>query len=244
MILPSMTLKEMYDALNADARKVQIRIEKILPKAIRQFKKLRTFPAMYVDQYRIPSTNNEYILFFYAGNVSEAEQPRYSSFNIFYSDRQRFVMRGMKMGYQHTPKSELVMVPQIHVYTSHFFQRYNERFLHREELSPNEIAGLYFVRNKQMAQIKLNEAINKRFEEYGEFNYGMRVDDGFCFTQFALEGKESDDGISEHDIVDAMVFIYKTYVNESMMNDTQQIAIEKEHFETFTRGMEIFMNKM
>lgn len=244
MILPSMTFKEMYDALNADARKVQIRIDKILPKAIRQFKKSRTFPAMYVDQYRIPSTNNEYILFFYAGNVSEAEQPRYSSFNIFYSDRQRFVIRGMKMGYQHTPKSDLVMLPQIHVYTSHFFQRYNERFLHREELSPNEIAGLFFVRNKQMAQIKLNEAINKRFEEYGEYNCGVRVDDGFCFTQTALEGKESNDGISEHDIVDAMVFIYATYVNESMMNDTQQIAIEKEHFETFTRGMEILMNKI
>lgn len=244
MILPSMTFKEMYDALNADARKVQIRIDKIMPKAIRQFKKSRTFPVMYVDQYRIPSTNNEYIIFFYAGNVSEAEQPRYSSFNIFYSDRQRFVIRGMKMGYQHTPKSELVMVPQIHVYTSHFFQRYNERFLHREELSPKEIAGLFFVRNKQMAQIKLNEAINKRFEEYGEYNCGVRVDDGFCFTQTALEGKESNDGISEHDIVDAMVFIYATYVNESMMNDTQQIAIEKEHLEFFTRGMEILMNKI
>lgn len=63
MILPSMTFKEMNDALNADARKVQIRIDIILPKAIKQFKKTRIFPAMYVDQYRIPSTNNEYILF-------------------------------------------------------------------------------------------------------------------------------------------------------------------------------------
>lgn len=94
-----------------------------------------------------------------------------------------------------------------------------------------------------MAQIKLNEAINKRFEEYGEYNYyGMRVDDGFCFTKTALEGKESDDGISEHDIVDAMVFVYTTYVNESMMNDIQLIAIEKENYETFTRTMEILMN--
>ena len=35
MILPSMTWKEMFDGLSADAQKIQIRIDKIYPKAIR-----------------------------------------------------------------------------------------------------------------------------------------------------------------------------------------------------------------
>ena len=75
MILPSMTWKEMYDGLAMDAQKVQIRIEKSYPKAVRTFKKTKTFPAWYIDEYKIPATNNQYIIFYYAGNPSEVEKP-------------------------------------------------------------------------------------------------------------------------------------------------------------------------
>ena len=98
------------------------------------------------------------------------------------------------------------MLPQIHAYTSHFFLRYNERLLHKEELTLNEIAGLFFVRNHFPMPIMLYEEVNKNFKEYGAHNdRGMRVQDGFCFTQTAIEGKESEDGIHEHDRVDAML---------------------------------------
>ena len=39
MILPSMTWKEMYDGLAQDAKKVQIRIDKTYPIAVKYFKK-------------------------------------------------------------------------------------------------------------------------------------------------------------------------------------------------------------
>ena len=142
MILPSMTWKEMYDGLVQDAQKVQIRIDKVYPKAVKCFKKSGTFPMWYIDEYKIPSTNNQYIIFYYAGNASEIEKPHYSSFNFVFSGKQRFVIRGMQMGYKHTPNREMVMLPQIHAYSSHFFQRYNERYLHNDKLTPNEIAGL------------------------------------------------------------------------------------------------------
>ena len=151
------------------------------------------------------------------------------------------------MGYQHTPKCETIMLPQIHAYTSHFFQRYNERFLHKENLSPNEIAGLFFVRNPFPMPIMLNEDVNKNYKEHGEHNdRGMCVSYGFCFTQTAIEGCESEDGIREHDKVDAMLILYTTFMNEYDMSDTQRTAINKEHFETWKRCMEelryIFIN--
>ena len=170
MILPSMTWKEMYDGLATDAQKVQIRIEKSYPKAVRTFKKIRTFPAWYIDEYNIPATNNQYIIFYYAGNANEVEKPHYSSFCFVFSGNQRYVIRGMQMGYQHTPKCETIMLPQIHAYTSHFFQRYNERFLHKDTLSPNEIAGLFFVRNPFPMPIMLNENVNKNYKDHGEHN--------------------------------------------------------------------------
>lgn len=239
MILPSMTWKEMYDGLVTDAQKVQIRIEKSYPKAVRTFKKTRSFPAWYIDEYNIPATNNHYIIFYYAGNTNEVEKPLYSSFCFVFSGNQRYVIRGMKMGYKHTPKSETVMLPQIHAYTCHFFQRYNERFLHKDTLSPNEIAGLFFVRNPSSIPIMLNEDVNKNYKEHGEHNdRGMRVSDGFCFTQTAIEGYESEDGIHEHDKVDSMLILYTTFMNESDMSDTQRAAIDKEHFETWMRCIE------
>ena len=143
------------------------------------------------------------------------------------------------MGYKHTPKCETVMLPQIHAYTSHFFQKYNKRFLHREDLTPNEIAGLFFVRNPFPMPIMLNEEINRNYKEHGFYNdRGMRVQDGFCFTPTAIQAEESEDGIHEHDKVDAMLILYKTFMNESDMSDSQRIAIDKEHVMTLKRCFE------
>lgn len=234
-----MSIKEMYDALAVDARKVQIRMEKNYPKVVKMFMKSRSFPASYIDEYTIPSTNNHYILFFYASDVSEVKKPHYASFCVVFNGNQRFVIKRMMMGYKHTPMSEMVMLPQIHAYTSHFFQRYNERFLHKDNMTTNEIAGMFFVRNVFPMPIMLNEDVNRKFKEYGKNNdRGMRVHDGFCFTQTAIEGKESENGDRNKDIVDAMVIIYTTYMNESDMTDNQIAAINNEHLKTWIRCME------
>lgn len=233
MILPSMSFKEMHDCLVTDSKKVQIRIDKIRPKVIKYFKKSVSFPKWYIDEYRIPSTNNQWVVFYYVRNVGEIEKPSYTSFCIMFSDNQRYVISDLMMGYQHTPKCDTIMLPHVLVYTSHFFQRYNERFLHKENLSANEIAGLYLIRNPNVMPIKLNEKINKNFKEHGEHNHqGMRVNDGFCFTKTILEGKKSEDDIYEHDRVDAMLVLYNTYMNENDMTDTQRTAINKGHIET------------
>ena len=244
MILTSMTWKEMYDGLEKDAPKVQIRIEKSYPKAVKAFKKLRTFPAWYIDEYKIPSSNNQYIIFYYVGNASEVEKPHYTQFCIMFCCKQRYVIKGMKMGYRHTPRCETIMLPQIHAYTSHFFKRYSERFLHKDNLTPNEIAGLFFVRNPFPMPIMLNEDINKNYKEHGNHNdRGMRVSDGFCFTRTAIDGYESEDGIHEHDKVDSMLILYTTFMNEFDMSDMQRAAINKEHFETWMRCVEELKDK-
>lgn len=235
----------MYDGLVTDSEKIQIRINKTYPKAVKYFKKSRLFPAWYTDTYKIPATNNQYVIFYYAGNESEKEKPHHASFCILFYKKQRYVIRHMQMSYQHTPKSNTIILPQIHAYTSHFFQRYNKRFLHQEELTPNEIAGLFFTRNTFLIPVKLNEDINRNYKVHGVHNKkGMRVQDGFCFTQIGIEGKESDDGIHEHDRVDAMLILYTTFMNESDMTDTQRNAIDKEHFETWKQCMELLQAEL
>lgn len=60
----------------------------------------------------------------------------------------------------------------------------------------------------------------------------------FCFTQTAIEGQESEDGVRENDSVDAMAIIYTTFMNESGLTETQRTAINKGHLETWIRCFE------
>lgn len=239
MILPSMSFKEMHECLLKDAKKLQIRKEKIYPNVVKKFRKSRSFPVSYVDEYRIPATNNQYVFFYYASNVNEVEEPHFACFCIIFSNNQRYVIQEMSMGYKHTPNSKMIMLPQIHAYKSHFFKRYNERFLHKEGLSANEIAGLFFIRNPLLMPIMLDEEINRNYKLHGLYNdRGIRVKDGFCFAHTVIEGKKSEDGISENDRVDSMGIIYNTFMNESDMTDTQKNAINKGHFEALMHCME------
>ena len=72
----------------------------------------------------------------------------------------------------------------------------------------------------------------------------MRGPDGFCFTQTAIDARESEDGIPEHDKVNIMLILYTTFMNESSMSDTQRAAINKEHLETWKRCVEEFGDKL
>jgi len=238
MIVLSMSVKEIYDCIVADAHKIQVRIDKMLPKAVREFKKKRTFPVWYIDEYTIPSTNNKHIIFFYAGKESEVERPHYQSFCVVFDDNQRYLIRALSMGYKETIDSEMVMLPQIHSYTSHFLQRYNERYLHNEKLSANEIAGLFFIKNPRPFPIKLNDEINCNFKKYGEFNnLGVRVNGGFCFARTGFQRIKTD---IEAKTADGMLMIYTTFVNDLDMSDEQRNAIDKECLDTLKRCEEQF----
>lgn len=66
MILTSMIYKEMYDHLAADLPKIQFKMNMLFSKAVKIFRKTVRFPAWQLYDYKIPSTNNQYVIFFYA----------------------------------------------------------------------------------------------------------------------------------------------------------------------------------
>ncbi len=244
MIVPSMTYKEMYDHLASDCKKVKIKEEYLLPKAIREFKKERTFPAWRWYEYTIPSTKNKYIIFFYATNRTCIEKPVVDSFLILFDGEKRFVIQWSATVYQHTEDSPLSLIRQIHAYSSHFLERYNQRILKNKSLNSNDIACIYLSRNKVGMPITMNTKINKHLEKYGEdAKYGYRVRDGFCFACSAVEGIMSEDGDRCKDKVDAMLILYTTFMNESDMADTQLAAIDKEHYDTWMRCVKNFQKE-
>ena len=101
MLLTSMTYREMYDHLAADKYKVDIKQEYLRPKAIKAFRKTSRFPAWELYEYKIPATNNQYIIYFYAETRTRAEYPEVGSFCIVYADKHRFVVQWGASGYKH-----------------------------------------------------------------------------------------------------------------------------------------------
>lgn len=231
MILPTMTYKEMYDHLAADKQKVDIKKDSLLPKAIKAFKKRMKFPAWELYEYTIPSTNNKYVIYFYAESRVRAEKPEVGSFTIVYNGKHRFIVKWGAGGYKHTADSGMMAVRQIHAYTSHFLQRYNERFLKDDSLTTNEVAARFLSRNTVAMPLEQNDGINRNHEKYENGKYAFRVRDGICFSYSAVDGEESEDGDRQKDKVDALYICYTTFMAESKMTDSQRNAILREHEE-------------
>ena len=226
----------MYDHLAADKQKVDIKKEYLLPKAIKAFRIASRFPAWELYEYKIPATNNQYIIYFYAESRTRADKPDVGSFCIVFNQKQRYVVQWGAGGYKHTPDSELMAIRQIHAYTSHFLQRYNERILKDKSLTSNEVACRYLSKNKDAMPIQQNDEINRNHERYGEMGQqAFRVRDGICFTHSEVEGIMSEDGDRHKDKVDAMLILYTTFMNESKMTSSQRNAIFKEHLEKWTQ---------
>lgn len=220
----------MYDHLSKDLNKIQIKKDCLFSKAIKEFKKAKRFPIYKWYEYTIPATQNKYIIFFYAESRKLIDKPYVGHFAVVFDRNKRFVIQLVAGGYKHTEDSPLILIRQVHVYSSHFFERYNERILKNKSLSANDIACIFLSRNNERMPIKMNSDINKHIEGYGESaKFGYRVRDGFCFAREAVQGTVSEDGDRHKDKIDAMMVMYTTFMNESNMDKSQISAINKEH---------------
>lgn len=227
----------MYDNLAMDYEKIEIKMDQLKSKAIKKFRKVHVFPAVEMFSYRIPSSNNLYNIFFYAGSRDSIDNPIADFYCIFLIEKKKFYVRWIAGGYRHTPASDIKLVRQLHVYTHHFFARYNERIMNGLDRGMDIIACLYFGRNRGMIPIKVSEEINRNYDKYGcSGRQAFRVKDGLCFTRSAVEGT-MDEVDANNDRIDSLCFVYTTFMNESSMSGVQRRAINSEHLLTLSRFM-------
>jgi len=235
MIVSSMSYKEMYDNLAKDKDKIDYRKDYYLPKAVKEFKKAKKFPAWKWYDYKNPSTGNQYVVFFYVENKLQIEKPICDSFFVYYVNNKRFAIHWGATIIKQTPNHRMEAVREIRAFSSHFFQRYEERFLKDHSLSTNDVACRFFARNPDFIPIEINEEINNNIGNYNDkANRGFRIRDGFCFTMSGVEKSVDEDKI------DAIVTVFTTFVTESTMSESQREAIEKGHLKTWLQSMEDF----
>ena len=206
MIVANMNLHEVYDTLMEEMPKLDWKRESLHSKAIKEMERSMCFQCLY--DYKIPSSNNQYIIYFYRTHLFAPVQSGYLC--ILYDGSKRFVIKWTDW-----------RSPAIHVFTSHFLQRYKERFLKQPEMTANEVAVMFLSRNSEMKPMAVDERINKHIEKYGEFaGEGFLVPDGFCFK---LSGKETLEGKAP-----VGISFFTTFMPLSEMSDTQREAIFEE----------------
>ena len=206
MIVAEMNLHEVYANLMREMPKLAWKRDALFSKSHNELKRKTEFPAFVMYDYKSPSTNNQYIIYFYQEHPFA---PIMSGFLlVLFDGPKRFVIKWTDKG-----------IPEIHIFTSHFLQRYKERFLKQPELTANEVAVRYLSRNFTMRIMPVDERINKHIKEYGEYaGEGFLVQDGFCFK---LSGEQSVEGEEQP----VRISFFTTFMPLSDMSQSQREAI-------------------
>ena len=166
------------------------------------------FQSYVMYDYKVPSTNNQYIIYFYREYPFGPILSEYLC--VMYEGSKRFIIKWTDW-----------RKPAIHVFTSHFLQRYKERFLKKPDMTANETVVRFLTRNSNLKPMAIDERITKHVEKYGEFaGEGFLANDGFCFK---LSGIEHQAGKSPVEIS-----FFTTFMPLSDMTKSQQEAIFEE----------------
>ena len=179
MIVANMNLHEVYADLMGEMSKLNWKRDALLHKAVGVLKRSVEFPVSVTYDYQVQSSKNQYIIYFYREHPFAPVLSGYLF--VMFDDTKRYIIQWTNQG-----------TPEILILTSHFLQRYKERFLQQPDLSANEVAVRFLSRNHTLRIMPIDERINKRIEEYGEYaGEGFLADDGFCFK---LSGEETIQG--------------------------------------------------
>lgn len=90
------------------------------------------------------------------------------------------------------------------------------------------------MRNQIYTPIKINEKVNRNISNKdNSYSRGFSVEDGICFTRFDIDGVFHDIDEIRKDKVDAICFVFTTYMKRNKMSSEQDEAIEKEELKAW-----------
>ena len=222
-----MTKLEIYNALMADSPKLRIRVETLIPKMAKQFKKEKKFPAWKWEEYAHQESHNHYLICFYTPDYNNADKPIVHCLGLLEENKQRIIVQWGSWMYRFNGSTEYLKSRYIGFFTGHFLSRYRERFWKGVEMSNNELICRYFSRNTFTIPLELNENIQRNYKQYGYYaEYAFQVQDGTCFIRHWNEGDERTVGETDCDFISVVLFC--TFVNKGLQTDTQKRAIMQE----------------
>ena len=239
-----MNCREIYNAFKYDFPKVEYRTKYMMPKVVKELQKECKFPAWRICKYTVPESCNTYNLCYYAEFPENAQSPTNIHYCIVDTDEVVAIIRALTGKYL-KPDGEITELKQIHLYTYHFLEQYNKRFLKNDALSHEEIACMFSCRNKVITPTRMNERINRNYKKHGRFNsHVYEVRDGVCFAQTSFEDAKDEEGNLIPDDVGTLLILFTTFMNENDMSEEQIKGIEDEQKILYDTVDELFFKSL
>lgn len=234
-----MTHLEICNALFADKPKLDIKRQLLLPRIISKFKRENRFPAWHYEEYIHQESRNRFLISFYAASRQNAEDPLTDLIAFMEADGERVVIRWGTWPYRFPETTDCIATRTIAFYSRHFFERYRERIWPNVNISYNELLCRYFSRNRVTIPIKMNESIQRKYQEYGEEAlYSFKVADGICYIRSWSEGDITTVGSRNSSFISVVAYI--TFVDRETMTANQNDAIkdaEKEYLNGYYQSL-------
>lgn len=216
MIIPTMSPLEKTKEFESDFDKLRIKGLQSEKAAIKGLKKCYKFPALYLVNYKVMASGNDYILYYYARNKAELDRP---CLDYFCKSRDK---SGKPIFLKLSKNND---VPTMQEYTMHFVSRYNERYFGNKVESMEEVMCRYFIANYIGIPTRLNENIMKKYKHYGDLaRFGMKVNKGFCLQRTFLE-----ENVEKKQLL-AIGITNVTFIDNKSLKEEQVIAMQKENF--------------
>ena len=196
MLLPTMTYEEIYRAIRNDFRDVLDYYNKTLkPKVCKSAQKSSKYPWYKFDLYIHPKSHNKYFYFSIVKKHSLWKEPEQTVFCEYEGKGGKEIITVAIWKDRRTFQPALI----ISVFQAHFFKRYQERFIKKDELEIDKIP-IFLARNKGSLQIS-SEAVSAKEllkDEPGYNNAALLNLDGLCLGKVSIENPN--------------IYIYKTFI--------------------------------
>lgn len=213
MLLSTMTYEQIYREIKNDFRDVHDYYEHTLkPKVCKSALKSKLYPWRKFDFYTHPQSRNNYIYFSIVKKHSLWETPECIVFCDYEGKYGKEIITIAIWKDRITFKPTII----ISVFQAHFFKRYFERFVKKNEAEIDKIA-IFLARNAyslplSAEAVSTNELLK---DEPGYINTALLNIDGLCLGKINNENRN--------------IIIYKTFLSFDMLNVKQNEKVFPEY---------------
>lgn len=213
MLLSTMTYEEIYREIRNDFRDVLDYYKKAVePKVCKSAQKALRYPWYKFDLYIHPQSHNKYFYFSIVKKHSLWNKPVPTVFCEYEGQYGKEIITAAIWKDRRTFKPVLM----ISVFQAHFFKRYQERFIKKDELEVDKIP-IFLARNGGALQISSEAVSTKELlkDEPGYNNAALLNLDGLCLGKVSIENPN--------------IYIYKTFLPFDELHSVQNEKVLPEY---------------
>ncbi len=174
MIVPAMTIQEIYKELFEDVKNIETKLEYCRKEFRREVLQTNKYPMDRYYECKTPKKKNLFIATFTAIKRGDNNNPIIGIYGIYSRPEGKYAA---------TLNREKNLMS---IYPPHFFNRYKERIFNNISMSAEDIIKHYFKNNWGFLAAIVNTditAVYKCFENDGSIDIVATTDEGYCFGE-------------------------------------------------------------